>query len=113
MLDEPVQFQHAFIGDHRECRGVGWLCRLLDLNPVGYYAWRANPQSLRAVSDQRLTGLTMQFSPAPGGVHAYRKLHTDLRDIREICAPDPMHQLIKQAGLKAHAGLLVGRCNPE
>lgn len=96
--------KYAFIRDHHHRWPVRWLCRLLDLHPSGYYAWRAEPWPVRAKEDQRLSGLVKQFWLESGGVYGYRKIHGDLRDIGERCGPNRVYKLMKQAGLKAQVG---------
>jgi len=32
------------------------MCKVLKIHPSGYYAWRVNPESLRAKEDRRLLG---------------------------------------------------------
>jgi putative transposase len=49
----------------------------------GHYAWKVEPQSLRAKDGQRLTGLLKQAWLASKGVYGYRKLTLDMRDLGE------------------------------
>lgn len=83
---------------------VRLLCRLLDVHPSGYYAWRNMPRSKRRVADDRLTGLIKQFWLESGAVYGYRKIHQDLREYGEGCGPNRVHRLMKLAGLKAQVG---------
>ena len=96
--------KYAFIRDHSHQWPIRWLCRLLELHPSGYYAWKAAPQSARAKEDQRLSGLVKQFWLESGGVYGYRKIHTDLRELGERCGPNRVYKLMKAAGLKAQVG---------
>lgn len=96
--------KYAFIQDHCGLWPIRWLCRLLELHPSGFYAWRQRPKSKRTLSDERLTGLIKQFWLESGGVYGYRKIHTDLRDIGEHCGVNRVHRLMKLAGLKAQVG---------
>ncbi|WP_425324980.1 hypothetical protein [Lampropedia aestuarii] len=34
------------------------MCRILQLNPSSYYAWKAKPESERALDDRRLPALS-------------------------------------------------------
>ena len=47
----------------------------------GYYAWRAKPQSARALEDRRLLGLIKHAWLESGTVYGYRKVTSDLRDL--------------------------------
>jgi putative transposase len=62
------------------------MCRMLQLHPSGYYAWKANPESKRAADDRRLLGLLKQAWLESGGVYGYRKLTLDMRDLGESCS---------------------------
>ncbi|RKR26740.1 hypothetical protein C8C93_1988 [Acidovorax sp. 93] len=48
------------------------MCKVMQVHPNGYYAWRAEPQSPRAKDDQRLLGLLKQAWLESGGVYGYR-----------------------------------------
>lgn len=50
------------------------MCKVMQLPPSGYYAWKAAPQSPRAKDGQRLLGLLKQAWLESGGVYGYRKL---------------------------------------
>ena len=96
--------KYTFIEDHCDLWPIRWLCRLLELHPSGFYAWRKQPKSKRTLADERLTGLIKQFWLESGGVYGYRKIHTDLRDLGEACGANRVHRLMKRAGLKAQVG---------
>lgn len=53
------------------------LCQTLKVHPSGYYAWLAEPKSVRAKEDQRLLGLIKHAWLESGGVYGYRKIHYD------------------------------------
>ncbi len=80
------------------------LCRLLEVHPSGYYAWRNRPRSQRAIANERLTGLIKQFWLESGGIYGYRKIHSDLRDIGERCGKHRVRRLMCAAGLRAQVG---------
>ena len=80
------------------------MCRVLRLHPSGYYAWKAQPQSPRALDDQRLLGLLKQAWLESGGVYGYRKLTLDMRDMGEQCSRHRVARLLRCEGLKAQRG---------
>lgn len=96
--------RYAFIKQHRGVWSVSVMCRLLQLNPSGFYAWLAQPQSARTKANERLTGLIKQFWLESGGVYGYRKVHSDLREHGETCGDNRVHRLMKRAGLRAQVG---------
>ena len=74
-----------------------------EVHPSGYYAWH-NPHSKRHKANQRLVGLIKQFWLESGGVHGYRKIHSDLRDVGEACSINRVYRLMRPEGLKAQVG---------
>lgn len=77
---------------------------MLRLHPSGYYAWKAKPQSHRAIDDQRLLGLLKQAWLESGGVYGYRKLTLDMRDLGELCSKHRVARLLRCEGLKTQRG---------
>ena len=96
--------RYAFIRTHSHVWPVRLLCRLLDVHPSGYYAWRNMTRSKRRVADDRLTVLIKQFWLDSGAVYGYRKIHQDLREFGEGCGPNRVHRLMQLAELKAQVG---------
>lgn len=81
-----MRLKYAFITEHQSIYSVTRMCRVLRLHPSGYYAWRAQPQSQRAIDDQRLLGLLKQAWLESGGVYGYRKLTLGMCDMGEQCS---------------------------
>jgi len=75
--------KYAFIAKHQSIYSVTRMCRVLRLHPSGYYAWKAQPQSQRAIDDQRLL---------------------DMRDMGEQCSRHCVARLLRCAGIKAQRG---------
>ncbi len=80
------------------------MCKVMQLHPSGYYAWKATPQSPRAKDDQRLLGLLKQAWLESGGVYGYRKLTLDMRDLGERCGKHRVARLLKLEGLRSQTG---------
>ena len=99
-----MRLKYAFIAKHQSIYSVVRMCRVLRLHPSGYYAWRAKPQSHRAIDDQRLLGLLKQAWLESGGVYGYRKLTLDMRDLGESCSKHRVARLLRCEGLKAQRG---------
>ena len=96
--------RYAFIKQHEQEHSVRRMCKVMQLHPSGYYAWKAAPQSLRAKDDQRLLGLLKQAWLESGGVYGYRKLTLDMRDLGERCGKHRVARLLKIEGLRSQTG---------
>ena len=80
------------------------LCHVMAVHPSGYYAWKAEPASLRQQDDRRLQGLIKQSWLESGGVYGYRKITHDLRNLGERCGKHRVYRLMRQEGLRARVG---------
>lgn len=80
------------------------MCHVMQVHPSGYYAWKATPQSPRALDNLRLLGLLKQAWLERGGVYGYRKLTLDMRDLGERCGKRRVARLLKEEGLRSQTG---------
>lgn len=76
ILCQGVRLKYAFIKLRAGDYSIRQLCLALKVHPSGYYAWLAEPQSVRAKDDQRLVGLIKHFWLESGGVYGCRKSMT-------------------------------------
>ena len=96
--------KYAFIVSHLATWPLRWMCRVLEVHPSGYYAWRRRPESDRALENRRLSGLIEKYWRESGKVYGHRKLHQDLRDAGERCGRHRVLRLMRRAGLRAEVG---------
>ena len=96
--------KYAFIRAHRHEHRVRTLCRVIGVHRSGFYAWSRNPTSRRAQEDIRQTGLIKQFWIESGGVYGYRKVYSDMKDVREPCGKNRVHRLMRLAKLRSQTG---------
>ena len=80
------------------------LCKMLDVHPSGYYAWRHNPESQRTKEDRRLLVPIKQSWLESGAVYGYRKVSDDLRELGEACGINRVHRLMRSAGIRSQTG---------
>lgn len=64
----------------------------------------AQPNSQRALEDQRLLGHIKQSWLESGAVYSYRKVSDDLRDLGEQCGINRVHGIMRAAGLRSQTG---------
>ncbi|GGC25345.1 transposase [Pseudoduganella buxea] len=80
------------------------LCKVLEVHPSGFYAWRLNPESKRAREDKRLLVPIKESWLESGSVYGYRKVSDDLRELGEQCGINRVHRLMRSAGLRSQTG---------
>jgi putative transposase len=96
--------KYGFVRSQEGLHPVRTLCRVLDVHPSGYYAWRRSPLSARALEDRRQTSLIKQSWLESGGVYGHRKVLLDLRDLGESCGKHRVRRLMNLEGLRAEVG---------
>jgi putative transposase len=96
--------RYAFIQSHERQYSVRRLCSVMQVHPSGYYAWKLQPDSARAMDDRRLLGLLKQAWLESGGTYGYRKLTLDMRDLGERCGKHRVARLLKREGLRSQTG---------
>lgn len=57
------------------------LCKVLEVHPSGFYAWRLKPEGRRAKEDKRLQVPIKQSWLESGSMYGYRKVCDDLREL--------------------------------
>ena len=57
------------------------MCRVLKVHRSGYYAWLAQPKSLRAMADETLMVKIKQFFEDSHGTYGSPRIHRDLREL--------------------------------
>lgn len=90
----------AHVREFRLCT----MCRVLDVQRSGYYAWLRCGPSTRDRDDQRLLGLIKHHWLSSGAVYGYRKITLDLREAGERCSRHRVRRLMKREGLRAQIG---------
>jgi len=96
--------RHAFIRDHEGQHAVRRMCTVLQVHPSGYYVWKAQPVSARAMQDQRITAHIKQCWENSGRVYGYRKISRDLHDMGQACGKHRGARLMRLEGLRSHIG---------
>lgn len=94
------------------------MCRVLEVTPQGYYAWRKRPPSRRAREDANLTVEIKRFFAAHDENAGARRIHADLIACGWICGRKRVARLMRAAGLAGRSGRKPGprttrRAEPE
>lgn len=80
------------------------MCRVLEIERSGFYAWLKCPMSDRAKEDKRLLGQIKQFWIESGFAYGYRNITRDMKDSGERCGKNRVHRIMKQAGIRSQRG---------
>jgi len=80
------------------------MCRTLKVHRSGYYAWKAQPQSQRALEDARLLPEIKQSYADSQGIYGSPRVHRDLREAGFLCSEKRVARLMREAKLKSVRG---------
>ena len=93
----------AFIQAEKASFSVRMLCRVLQVSPSGFYAWRDRPVSIRARRDQQLRVLVRASHAASRCRYGSPRVHADLREQGEAVSRKRVARLMRVEGLRARA----------
>lgn len=95
--------KYACIARHVDEFAVRLMCRLLEVSPAGYYAWRKRPPSERAIADERLL-LNIRLAHAKSdGDYGAPRVQRELQDNDVHVGTKRVARLMRAAGLKGRA----------
>jgi putative transposase len=94
-----MRFQ--FIDDHRDEFPVRRMCKVLDVSPSGYYAWRERPPSEREMANQELTEKIKAEFKKSGETYGSPRIYQVMRKLGLMCSRNRVARLMKAEGLQA------------
>jgi putative transposase len=80
------------------------MCRVLRIQRSGYYAWKANPKSARALADEDLLKNIKESFEDSQGIYGSPRIHCDLREAGIACGEKRVARLMRQAQLRSVRG---------
>lgn len=80
------------------------MCRALEVEKSGFYAWLKKPQSQRQREDQRLLGQIKQSWIESGFAYGYRNITRDLKAQGEQCGKNRIYRIMREAGIQSQRG---------
>jgi putative transposase len=89
-----------YIDAHKNEFGVEPICKVMQVAPSTYYAYRSRPPSARSVSDARTTVKIAQVHKDNYGVYGARKVHAQLVRENHPVARCTVERLMRGAGLR-------------
>ncbi len=94
-----MRFQ--FIDDHRDEFWVTLMCKVLDVSPSGYYAWRKRPPSAREMANQELYKKIETVYNENRKVYGSPRIYRELKDQGVACSENRIARLMRLRSLKA------------
>jgi putative transposase len=86
---------------NRADHSIATMCRVLEVSPSGYYAWRTRTPSRRARQDAALTGKIRRYHARSRGTYGAPRILRDLREeAGERVAQKRVARLMRDAGLR-------------
>jgi putative transposase len=94
-----MRFQ--YIEDHRSEFPVSQMCKVLDVSPSGYYAWRGRPVSEREMANRELTDKIKVAFKESGETYGSPRIYQVMRKLGLICSQNRVARLMREEGLRA------------
>ena len=93
--------KYRFVHDHRDRYPVRRMCRMLDVSPSAYYAWRARPESRRVREDRRLLVEIKAIHRAKRGTYGSPRIHAELKAWGQNHGLKRVARLMRENGIHA------------
>jgi transposase InsO family protein len=96
--------RYRFIATEQAHHAVARLCRVLQVAPSGYYAWRHRQPSVRSRADASLAERIQAIYARSGGTYGAPRIHAELRETHHIrCGRKRVARLMRSAHLAGRA----------
>jgi putative transposase len=93
--------RYAVITRHRREFQVRLMCRVLEVSPSGYYAWRKRPPSWHALIDEVLMAHVRIIHTESGETYGAPRVHQELQAEGLPASPKRVARLMREEGLVA------------
>ena len=103
----------CFIEQHVGTFPVRLMCRVLEVSPSGFYAWRARPESARTLGDQQLLADVRRLQSHHQGRYGRPRMHAALRAEGRGCRRGRVERLMRRHGIRALAGRRFRPCTTD
>ena len=80
------------------------MCRVLRIQRSGYYAWKKQPKSKRALADEFLLVKIKQSFESSQSIYGSPRVHCDLREDGVLCEEKRIARLMRKAQLRSVRG---------
>lgn len=96
--------KYTFIDQHRNDFRLVSMCRVLKVHRSGYYAWKMNPLSNRAIEDAALLVEIKQSFEDSHGIYGSPRVYRDMREAGLSCSENRVARLMRAAKIKSVRG---------
>lgn len=103
----------AFVEQHVGAVPVRLMCRVLEVSPSGFYAWRARPESARAAGNRQLLVDLRRLQSQHHGRYGSPRMHAALRAQGRGCSRGRVERLMRRHGIRALAGRRFRPCTTD
>jgi transposase InsO family protein len=93
--------RYRFVHQHAPQFPITLLCRMLEVSPSGYYAWRTRPESPRQQHNRTLGGQIQAVHTHSRGTYGRRRVQAQLQAQGTPCSLNRVARLMRQHGLVA------------
>jgi putative transposase len=102
----------TFIEQHVGTFPVRLMCRVLEVSPSGFYAWRSRPESERAASDRHLLAKVHRLQAQHHGRYGSPRMHAALRAEGHSCSRGRVERMMRRHDIRALASRGFARARP-
>jgi putative transposase len=103
----------AFIEQHVDTFPVRLMCRVLEVSPSGFYAWRSRPESARTARDRHLLAKVRRLQVQHHGRYGSPRMHAALRADGHGCSRGRVERLMRRHDIRALAGRRFRPCTTD
>ena len=96
--------KYAFMAEHKDQFRLHSMCRVLQVQRSGYYAWKAKPKSKRTLADESLLLKIRKSFEESQSIYGSPRVHCDLREEGIVCGEKRIARLMRQAQLRSVRG---------
>ena len=93
--------RYQFVRDHCGQFPVQRMCRVLEVSPSAYYAWRVRPESRRVREDRRLLVEFKAIHQAKREVYGSPRIHAELKALGLRLGEKRVARLMRVGGIRA------------
>lgn len=92
-----------FIEDHRDEHPIRLMCRMLEVSPSGYHAWRGRPESARSAANRVLLADIRRLHAQHRGRYGSPRIHAALRARGSTASRGRIERLMRRHGIRGVA----------